>query len=86
MTKTIWEDLMENKYPITRTPKELTKKLESGEKEGTFLNNGFRIDFRIIREDSSAWVVESETVSPSGGVSGGNYYVNKKNPTKAVWD
>lgn len=50
------------------------------------LHNGFFVDFKVIREDLFAWVVESEKVSKSGGASGGIYYVNKKNPSRAVWD
>lgn len=84
--ETIWQNLNKNKYPKVKTPRMLMIHLRDGDKEGKFLHNGFYIDFKVVREDESAWVVASEKISRSGGSSGGHYYVSKKNPARAVWD
>ncbi len=82
--ETIWENLMKNKYRKIKTPRQLMIHLKNGDKSGKFLQGNYFNDFNVIREDSSAWVVESEKGGkyPAGGI----YYVNKKNPNQAVWD
>lgn len=79
--ETIWENLIRNKYSVVKTPRQLMIHLKMGDKSGKFLQGRYFNDFNVIREDSSVWVVESEK-----GSAGGVYYVNKKNPNKAVWD
>ena len=64
----IWEDLMKDKYPTTRTPKELVKKLKMGRKAGSFTHGKYWNQFNVVREDSSAWVVSTER-----GSAGGHY-------------
>jgi hypothetical protein len=85
-TVTIWNGLVKDDYAVIRTPKDLARQLALRVKKGTFLQNGYRVDFRVVDEDEDTFVVNSERISRGGYSAGGTYYINKKNLNKAIWD
>lgn len=81
----IWSDVVKD-YKPRSVPKRLALHLKSGDKSGIYLHNGFFVEFNVIEEDASAWVVDSPLVGRDGGEAGGTWCVSKKNPNKGVFD
>lgn len=80
-----WKDLSGN-YSKVSTPKTLRTSLKAGKKKGHYFIYGFSVPYKVIRENKSMWVVSTERLNRKGGSASGIFYVNKKNPKKAIWD
>jgi len=81
-----FEELKKDGFKVVATPPSLRSSLKSGKKKGNYSQYGFTVPYNVTREDSTTWVISTGRVNRSGGESGGNYYVSKKSPSKAIWD